>query len=68
MTPPPEPDPSEEPTVDGTEETDQGSNQGDQASPVAELNSKASVISREEGAPVPAGVGRALSGPLKLFI
>ena len=69
MTPPPEPDPSQEPTVENEieeQEDQQSSSPVDvNANPdeaITEVASKTSVRSNIEGAPVPAGIGRALSG------
>lgn len=68
MTPPPEPDPSqEEPTVENEieeQEDQESSSQVEEVEAneaVTEAASKTSVRSNIEGAPVPAGVGRALS-------
>lgn len=61
VTPPPEPDPSDEPELDGAVDPDLESNSGEPQAPATEVQSKVSVISREEGAPVPAGMGRAIS-------
>ena len=62
VTPPPEPDPTDEPTIDGAEDPDQESNSEELQEPVTEVKSKISVRSTDDGAPVPAGMGRTLSG------
>ncbi|CBY20092.1 unnamed protein product [Oikopleura dioica] len=62
VTPPPEPDPTDEPTIDGAEDPDQESNSEELQEPVTEVISKVSVKSTDDGAPVPAGMGRTLSG------
>jgi len=61
VTPPPEPDPTDEPTIDGAEDPDQESNSEELQEPVTEVISKVSVKSTDDGAPVPAGMGRTLS-------
>lgn len=61
VTPPPEPDPSDQPEIDGAVDPDFESNSGEPQAPATEVQSRVSVISREEGAPVPAGMGRAIS-------